>query len=470
MIGTLLARLPAEQADTSPNFSEWGTEIATHGDNDIFWLHYDRTSGSRKVRVMHLKLEDGMARQVSDAFVDEPTSVTDSWMTHWNIGIDEKGFLHVTPNFSEHDKTEGCGVYRSKKRLDATEFEVHDAEETCLPGNGFARLRFFYDNRERLHAVYRAIAQYPSDGKNPHGLMIARYDVDSDRWISFGKPMGIEDSDGCEAIIWEQNNPASYYHKHNHWFSHVGFDKNNALHVWVMPNGEAGKDHKPSYAVYLFTDDSGETWYNRDGSVVGAPMRMQSAPTPDIAYHFAPGDDPWNMAAGVMPSGDYFGFVRHDEGEKYRVLHSNATGGSFSEREASEFPTAELHEWNFIVYDREGTPTMVWRDGFRRFYMDDGELGVKHHALVRNRFQPEEKFFRRTGRLLGRSAYNDEPSSLWLYEFVPNKEEPYDVSEEAMKVRVAYEVEEGQRRSAGSSQVFSAIAHWEESDIFFMHY
>eukprot|EP01069_Polyplicarium_translucidae_P010534 Polyplicarium_translucidae@DN3382_c1_g5_i1.p1 len=283
--------------------------------------------------------------------------------------------------------------------------------------------------------------------------------------------MGFKLGDQYEVLLTEVSNPSGQG-RDNHWFHHANFDNNGRLHVWSLAHGKAGAGGMPTYAVYVYSDDFGETYHKLDGTSVELPLSTQSddPKKPDIAWSFDVPTWPWPMAAMALPNGDFLGFVALEKDGPWHTILGH--DGTWTEVDIPDLLRPYEYDTPTTVYDREGNPALLSQRGIERFYIkDDGSVGVtQFHNQVEDRsMNPDMKYFRLTGKILAYQNTRADPGRVQVVDLVDTLEPPVDYHKEELVKTTLFESEDRYVRD-GPLQLYSSIVSWYDSDVFFLHY
>lgn len=374
---------------------------------------------------------------------------------YFTMEADKNGYLHIVgdmhnypryynpqePNPQDHLPErlieQKCLYWRTTAAEDVTSFAfMGDSESTAPKGVGFTYPHFFKDNNEELYLVNRLDLGQQYSGQNKKGGGVTRYDAETGSWAALGvKPH--EDA-LAKVVMWEKfQEPGDSSDGYSKTWPYMTFDRQNRLHIAAplldgdqtdyealsKANGAGTILHWATDAVYLRSDDGGDTFVRTDGALVNLPARVLDegdGKQGDIVYN-CNGVDPQHYILNISNfiATDYLDrpivglnrtpFVQGLDTAMMIVRHDGTTWNQYEALGNDESLTGSMR----VMYsDHEGVITFIGGgvlSKIRRFWKPDGVL--REYPLDYQPFAFNPNYARSTGDLLGYSY--DEDSQIF---------------------------------------------------------
>ncbi|GBC61342.1 hypothetical protein DENIS_2302 [Desulfonema ishimotonii] len=438
-----------EGAEAGYNIMKHRELVTVYG--DYYYVLYIYEGG--RPRVMKIAMDD--LSVVQEAFIepDDYHARPDSHH-YFTMEVDKNGYLHVVgdmhlyprhynpnePNSQDHLPerliNQKCLYWRTASPEDVTTFAfMGGSEDTAPKGIGFTYPHFFKDNNNELYLINRLDIGHRYSGENKKGVGVTRYDAATGSWAALGD-YPYEDA-LAKMVFWEKfQEPGDSEDGYTKVWPYMTFDRQNRMHIAAnllddgetdyralgQENGVGDVGHYTTDAVYLRSDDGGDTFVRTDGTPVNLPARILDegdGKQGDIAYD-CNGVDPHYYLLNVANyiATDYLDrpivglnrrpFVQGLDTGMMIVRHDGTTWNQYEEIGNDEGVNQTV---NGIYSDHEGVITFLGGLGhskIRRFWRPDGlfrEYSLKYLDYEPFAFNPN--YVRTTGDLLGYSYDED---------------------------------------------------------------
>lgn len=240
---------------------------------------------------------------------------------NFSLGIDKKGFLHVTGdmhNYDEWQTSAGSVPYPERYRgqrilywqsvLPASvkggfQFAGGLHATTAIPGRRWITGRFINDAGGELYyysqceAYHRAPNDPAAMPQGQYGIGLFRYNDATRTWNALG---GLPDKvlpDGAtywKVLYWENSGYIAPYNWFDNYECTFQFDSHNRLHFAASVNTDTNIQGN-NRLVYAYSDDGGNTWKKASGAPTpGLPLRGAdgAANQADVVANHPPGIGP----------------------------------------------------------------------------------------------------------------------------------------------------------------------------------
>ncbi|GAB3679134.1 BNR-4 repeat-containing protein [Salinisphaera aquimarina] len=404
---TVLPPMPVSEA----NASVFATPLA-YRNGAVYTVNVE--PGTNKIPTYGLGLNTVVRRGQRDAdgrwrwtsHLIDPQTPNDPYHTQASIGLDKRGYVHVV--YAMHYLPWRYSVSARPDSIDKFIFRGQRSSVTArykaqhrdveFPGPGTAAIpgiqvtypAFFTDRNGELYVTYRyAVRPKRTWAERVFAGSIARYDVNTRRWIQIGGDVSLGAAD-VDLPPGKRSLTTRPFAMEPGWWTYqirLAFDRNNGMHAsWLWRIGNSGPDNRhPSYA---YAPAGSDIFYRSDGSAYTLPIRLHSADwiAPKTLPPLGPKGfyNPARMA--VTDGGNSVVSVQAVDGRRYAVRLNDK--GVWQQPEPIPYDAWQIRyddqgrEWAFatglIVFQRDvdadGEPRSDWRTVFEGTKANGGNL------------------------------------------------------------------------------------------------
>lgn len=250
------------------------------------------------------KIDNGNITTVFlDTIESDPYRVKNEGHHKFGMGIDKKGYIHISGNMhnytygvdygkyypgmypERYDADEGNHMlyWKSKKPEDISSFVFMGGNDSkVIPGQTFSYVTFLNDRNGELFAQYRSSVGIPQNLNN-YGYCIAKYNVENETWRALGDGAYFgENSDVIPPIFWHTPDDKDHYQG---FMTDFNFDYNNRLHVSTMMVTNHKNYDEGKYVLYAYSDNEGASFHKTNGNKINLPLNLNNNHIPDIVRH-----------------------------------------------------------------------------------------------------------------------------------------------------------------------------------------
>ena len=216
----------------------------------------------------------------------------------FSIGLDKKGYIHVTGDMHGYPGTNDRFMpprFARKTILywkSNSPYTVSDGftffggdPDKAIPGTKWCYGAFYSDNNGELYYVSHVAAVSGKRVDMEGGIGLYHYDPETQTWTALGEEP-------------PHTNPAAEYHKVIMWdfpgsptiakegHCTLRFDKQNRMHI-AVPAATGPGVSGLNALLYACSEDGGKTWKKADGSAIaGLPFRASGPNAADVVVSF----------------------------------------------------------------------------------------------------------------------------------------------------------------------------------------
>jgi hypothetical protein len=274
--------------------------------------------------------------------IDDET-IEDKYHTQASIGIDKQGYLHIAygmhnmpwqyvisnspgniSNFTFLGDPITIDDKKTVKNLNKTPFS--SIGYAIVQGNQITYPAFFNDIHNNLYITYRfAVKPKRSFGDRVFAIAIARYNIETKKWLQLGADILLSQKDAdwgglCEAPV---TNPFALTDQWTVYFPRLAFDKDNGMHVsWLWRKGIAGGD--TTHPSYAFSPDDDRGFFTSHHLKYTLPISVLNADWigPLVL-------DKFSATSEIIADDTYVYVVLHRLGETRELFKLNRLSGEW---------------------------------------------------------------------------------------------------------------------------------------------
>lgn len=204
------------------------------------------------------------------------TTKEDKYHVGPSVGIDKKGYIHVTGNMHGSGHPYGKGEYSWKYKVsdkpeDISSFTLRGTNpDLSPPGMGITYPFFNTDNNGELYLAFRHRVSFRGWVPGIGAGGIARYDTETERWSMLG---GSDYKWKKTTLFWVEPEQSTAYQGFK---TRLFFDNDNCLHTAVTFH--TNEAFNGMLVVYACSPDGGVTWQKADGAPYATlPITLKNA-------------------------------------------------------------------------------------------------------------------------------------------------------------------------------------------------